>query len=381
MNRLGTLLLLVTLLLTALGIFILYESSSYTALLNIGDRYFFVKNQLVWSVIGVVLALIVSRVNHKLLLRLAFPALIGTVILLIVVFFPGIGLELKGAHRWINLGFFVLQPSELLKITLSIYLAAWLSSKKTQNPLQAFLMLFFFCVGLVAMEPDMGSAIIVAITAVTVYFLSGVKIRDMVIIALIIFVGSILLVKIEPYRVARFADFANFNSKNLDTTSYQIKQVLIAFGFGGLTGDGIGNSVQKYAYLPENTTDSIFAIFAEETGFIGSVILIGIFLVQMILGFAIATRAEDQFDRLLALGIVVYLSTQTIVNLASQVVLMPLTGVPLPFISYGGSSMIINYISIGILLNLSRQLYPAKLKKKKVGKSRSFDPLRKTLAR
>lgn len=358
MNRLGLLLLGITILLTAIGLFILYESSSYTAALNIGDKYFFVKNQLAWIILGIVLSLIVARLNKKIFTHLAFPALVLSIFLLVVVFLPGIGLNLKGAHRWITFGFFVLQPSELLKITLSIYLAAWLSSKdKVQNSLVNFLILFFLCVGLIAIEPDMGSAVIVACTAITVYFLSGAPMRYMAIIFLILVIGSVALVKMEPYRVARFTDFKNFDSHDLNTTSYQMKQVLIALGLGGFQGDGIGNSIQKYAYLPENTTDSIFAIYAEETGFIGSVLLITIFIAQMALGFLIAARSTDQFNRLLALGIVVYLSTQTIVNLASQAVLMPLTGVPLPFISYGGSSMVINYLSIGILLNISRQLY------------------------
>lgn len=356
MNRLGILLLLTTILLTAIGLFMLYESSSYTALLNIGDKYFFVKNQLMWALLGIVIALVVSRIHKNTFQVLAVPALIITIILLFVVFLPGVGLELKGAHRWINLGFIVLQPSELLKITLSIYLAAWLA-KKQQDKLVSFLILFFVCVGLVAMEPDMGSASIVAMTAVIVYFLSGVKMKELGIIFLVLLVGAVLLIKLEPYRVARLTAFTHFDSTNLDTTSYHIKQVLISFGFGGFAGSGIGNSIQKYAYLPENTTDSIFAIYAEEAGFIGSVLLIGVFIIQMFLGFTIAARSPDLFNKLLAAGIVSYLSIQTAFNLASQVVLMPLTGVPLPFISYGGSSMIINYIAIGILLNISRQIH------------------------
>lgn len=367
MNRLGVLLLVTTVLLTIIGVFILYESSSYTALLNIGDKYFFIKNQLTWALLGLITALIVARINRRLFEIAAVPALLVTILLLLIVFIPGVGLELKGAHRWIDLGFVVLQPSELLKITLTMYLALWLSKKET-NRLLAFLILFFVCVGLVAVEPDMGSATIVAVTAVTMYFMSGVKLREMGVIFLILAIGAVVLIKMEPYRVARLASFTNFDTNDLSTTSYHIKQILIAFGFGGIGGAGVGNSIQKYAYLPENTTDSIFAIYAEETGFIGSILLMGLFIVQMFLGYSIASRSQDMFNKLLAIGITTYISIQTIFNLASQAVLVPLTGVPLPFISYGGSSMVINYISIGILLNIARQLNmkPALKKHKRV---------------
>lgn len=353
MQKIGVLLFLITILLSLLGVFILYESSSYTAILNIGDRYHFVKNQLMWVFGGTIVALILSRFDYRKAYPLALPFLAGTVILLIAVFVPGIGLELKGSHRWIDFGLFVMQPSELLKISLTMYLAAWLS-KKEENRLVAFLILFFLCVGLVAMEPDLGTALVVAIMSVTVYFLSGTKMKEMFIIAGILVLGVVSLIKLEPYRVERFMAFRNFDVNDLTTTSYHIRQVLIAVGSGGMTGVGLGNSVQKYAYVPENTTDSIFAIYAEETGFIGSLFLLGVIAVQLYLGFLISLRSSDSFGMLFGIGIITFLCIQTFLNVGSQVVVVPLTGVPLPFVSYGGSAMIINYAAIGIMLSIAR---------------------------
>lgn len=353
MNKFGAALFLITLLLTGTGLFILYESSSYTALLHIGDKYYFIKNQALWISIGIISALIISRINYGIYRKLSIPLLLGTFILLIAVFIPGIGLELKGAHRWINLGFTVLQPSELLKITFTLYLAAWLASSEKKK-LISFLGLLGFCVGLVIIEPDLGTATIISATAILVYFYSGAKVREFVGIIALFLAAIAILIAIAPYRAARFAAFINFDSSDLSTTSYHVKQILISVGSGGLTGVGIGNSVQKYAYLPENTTDSIFAIYAEETGFIGSMLLLIVYFIQLLFGFFISLNCKDTFGRLLSFGIIIFIGIQAVINIASQVVLFPLTGVPLPFISYGGSAMVINFVSIGILMSVAR---------------------------
>lgn len=352
MNRLGILIFLFALLFALLGVFILYESSTYNAALSIGDKYYFAKNQAIWCFLGVIACLIVSKINYKTYYKLALPLLLISIGLLILVFFPGIGLSLKGAHRWLNLGFTVIQPSEILKITMAIYLAAWLSVKE-KGRFMAFMMLLGAAVILVIIEPDMGTAMIIGATATIMYFLSGAPMRDMALIALLVVVAVIGLIKLEPYRVVRFTDFAKFNADDLSTTSYQVKQGLISIGSGGLTGVGFGRSVQKYAYLPESTTDSIFAIFAEEGGFIFASLLIALFGVFIFLGFTISVNSPDAFGKLLGAGIITFIGLQGFVNLASQVVLMPLTGVPLPFISYGGSSLIINLVSVGILMNIA----------------------------
>lgn len=353
MNKLGAVLFLVTLLLTFTGLFVLYESSSYTALLNIGDKYYFIKNQSLWIFLGIIIALIISKIDYKLYKKIALPLLLGTFILLIAVFIPGIGMQLKGAHRWINLGFTVLQPSELLKITFVLYLAAWFSSPERKK-LLSFLALLGFCFGIVIIQPDLGTATVIGATGILMYFYSGGRMKDFMAIIAIFLVVVAILIAVAPYRAARFAAFMNFDSSDLSTTSYHVKQILIAVGSGGLTGVGIGNSVQKYAYLPENTTDSIFAIYAEETGFLGSFILLSVFFLQLMLGFLISLNCKDMLGRLLSFGIITFIGIQAVINIASQVVLFPLTGVPLPFISYGGSAMLINYMSIGILMSVAK---------------------------
>ncbi len=352
-RKAGISLFFITLFLALLGIFILYETSSYTALLNIGDKYYFVKNQLMWLTGGILISAILWRFNYKKLYQLALPLLIINIVLLFLVFFPGIGLSLKGSHRWIDLGFFVFQPSEMLKITFTLYLAAWLSSSEKGRFL-AFCLLFLFATALVALEPDMGTALVIAVTAVSVYFLSNAPIKELGLMFLILILGSVLLIKMEPYRIARLTAFQEVSPTNIQDMSYHTKQVLVALGSGGLTGVGLGNSIQKYGYVPESTTDSIFAIYAEEVGFLGSVFLILVLFAQLMMGFIIAAHAPDKFGKLLAAGIVIFLGAQMFLNIGSQVVVMPLTGVPLPFVSYGGSSMIINFAAIGILLNISK---------------------------
>lgn len=355
MSKLELLLFIITILLAVIGIFILYESSTYTALLRIGDKYYYIKNQLVWIVLGISGALVIAKGDYKKYYHLALPLLLITLFLLVLVFIPGVGKIINGAHRWINLRFMVFQPSELLKISLSLYLAAWLSNKE-KGRLTAFLMLFLLCIALVVVEPDMGTGIIIAVTSVVVYFMSGAKIREMFFIFAFLLVGAFALIAIAPYRVARFTAYNGFDKNDLSTTSYHVKQTIIALGTSGLNGVGFGNSIQKYAYLPENNTDSIFAIYAEESGFIGSVVLLSILLTQLLIGFYIALKTKDIFGKLLAGGIITFLGVQTLLNLGSQAVLIPLTGVPLPFISYGGSSMLINFIAIGVLLSIAKTI-------------------------
>ncbi len=307
---------------------------------------------------GVIAALFVSRVRESLLYNLSLPLLLTTLGLLILVFFPGIGLELNGSHRWINLGISIFQPSELLKITLSLYLASWLSIKE-KGRLMAFLLLLGVASGLVLLQPDLKTSFIIAATSFIVYYISGASIRE---VAPVLIVGLLIIVLVagaSPYRLKRLTAFQNFDVNNLNTTSYHTKQIVIGLGSGGLTGVGFGNSVQKYSYLPEHTTDSIFAVFAEEAGYIGSIILISIYIALCAIGILIAVNAKTQFGKLLASGITVFITIQSLINLASQAVVIPLTGVPLPFISYGGSSMLINFVAIGLLFNIALDQRPS----------------------
>lgn len=331
----------------------IYDASSFIAFRDFNDKYHYVKDQFMWIVIGFSSLIFFSFFDYRRLYNLAFPITIIAIILLVLVFVPGIGIYIMGAHRWINARFFVIQPAEFVKLALAIYLAAWFSNKE-RGRLLPFLLLIGLIMFLIMMEPDMGTAMVVLFEAFSIYFLSGANIISIVALVPIISVLGLIMIKLEPYRAQRLTAFMNLNT-SLESSSYHVKQILIALGIGGITGVGLGNSLQKYAYLPENTTDSIFAIIAEELGFIGVTILIFLFILITWRGFLIAARAKDTFGKLLASGIISFLAIQMIINLGAQTALIPLTGIPLPFISYGGSALIVDLCSIGILLNISKQ--------------------------
>lgn len=346
-------LLLSIIILTFFGLFMIYNASSYVAFRDFGDKYSYVRDQFFWVLIGFGVLSLVSFFDYHRFYNLALPILIASIGLLFLVFVPGIGIKALGARRWIDLGFFVLQPSEFAKIALTIYLSAWFSTKEKGRFL-AFLLLIGLVILLVMLQPDMGTATIILGEALVLYFLSGGSLLHILSLIPIIGIGGLFLILIEPYRVSRLATFLNPNT-GIETSSYHLRQILIALGSGGLFGVGIGNSLQKYAYLPEGTTDSIFAIIAEEIGFVGVLFLILLMLFVIYRGFHIAIKAKDVFGKLLAGGITSFIAIQTIVNLGAQTALLPLTGVPLPFVSYGGSALIVNLFSVGILLNISRQ--------------------------
>lgn len=338
--------------LTLFGLLMVYNSSSVMAYNVYGDKYHFIKDQLVWALLGYVGMFFFFMFDYKKMYNLALPGLIFALMLLILVFIPGIGSGAKGANRWLNFQFFTLQPAEFVKLVLALYLAAWFSHKEKGRFL-AFCLLLGAVLLLIMLQPDMGTASIVLFEAVVIYFLSGGSLMHFFIAGPIVALIGYIVVISAPYRLARLTSFLNLS--NLDNVSYHVKQILIALGAGGLFGLGIGNSMQKYAYLPENVTDSIFPIIAEEFGFVGSVFLIFLFVLFVWRGLFIAARAKDHFGKLFAAGIISFIGIQIIINLGSMTALMPLTGVPLPFISYGGSALVVDMASIGILLNIYKQ--------------------------
>ncbi|MBI2032033.1 MAG: putative lipid II flippase FtsW [Candidatus Levybacteria bacterium] len=353
MKRLDFFLLTPVVCLVLFSLLMLYDASSFVALRDFNDKYHYVKEQFVWMILGFSALTFAYFFDYKKYYNLTLPALIVSLVLLLLVFVPGIGISLLGAKRWISLGFFVLQPAEFAKIALALYLSAWFSAKE-KGRLLAFLLLIGFVIFLIMLQPDMGTAFIILSEAMAIYFISGASIFHILALIPPIIIGGIALIKIEPYRAARLATFLN-PQVDLENSSYHIKQVLIALGSGGLLGVGLGNSLQKYAYLPESTTDSIFAIIAEEVGFIGASIVVLLFVVICVKGFLIASNSKDLFGKLLASGITTYITVQSLVNLGSQTALLPLTGVPLPFVSYGGSALIAALFAVGILLNISKQ--------------------------
>jgi len=353
MKKIDFFLLISVLFLTLFGLFMIYDASSFVAFRDFADKYHYVKDQIFWVILGIVALAIFSRIDYHKFYNLAVPILLIALGLLVAVFIPGVGVKVLGAHRWINLKFTVLQPSEFVKLALAIYLAAWFSSKE-KGRIWAFLLLLFSVLALVMLEPDMGTAAIILAEGIVLYFLSGAKLMYFAVLTPVLAISGFIFAKLEPYRAARLATFLNVN-ENINSTSYHVRQILIALGSGGLMGVGLGNSLQKYAYLPENATDSIFAIIAEELGVLGACFIIVVFLVVIWRGFYIAVNAKDVFGKLLAGGIITFLAAQIFINLAAQTALLPLTGIPLPFISYGGSALIINLSAIGILINIGRQ--------------------------
>ncbi len=351
MKKIDISLLISVIFLTLFGLFMIYDASSYVAFRDFADKYHYIKDQFFWVAIGFTALIFFSFFNYHKFYVLALPILSIALVLLILVFVPGIGVKLLGANRWIDTGFFLLQPGEFVKLALAIYLAAWFSNKE-KGRLPAFLLLMFLVLGLVMLEPDMGTGAVILSEALAIYFLSGANIIHFSLLVPIIGFLGFIAIKISPYRAKRFESF--LNTDQIDASSYHVKQILIALGSGGLTGVGLGNSLQKYAYLPESTTDSIFAIIAEELGFLGATALILLFIFIIGRCFYIAVNAKDSFGKLLGGGITTFLAVQTIINLASQTVIVPLTGIPLPFISYGGSALIIDLAAIGILLNISK---------------------------
>jgi len=300
--------------------------------------------------IGLVFLLLTASLPYGKLKLISFPLIVISCFFLLLVLIPGVGTKALGARRWINLAGFSFQPSEFIKISLCIYLAAWLQGKKAILP---FLALIFFLVGLIALQPDMGTGIVILITAFLVYFVSGGSTGKLIMFSFIGLILGIFLIISSEYRSNRVKTFLNPSQDPLGT-SYHMRQILMALGSGGLSGVGLGQSKQKYQYLPESTGDSIFAVIAEETGFFGSTVLISLFLFLIYIGLKIAENAKDQFGRLLACGLTCWIGVQAFVNFAAMVSLLPLTGIPLPLVSYGGSSLIVSMMSIGILISIAR---------------------------
>lgn len=334
------------------GILMIFESSNVAAFRDFGDKYHFIKDQSVWFSIGLVCLVIASVIPYKKYYLFSVPLLIVTVISLLAVFIPGIGVKAYGAKRWVSLGPINFQPAELAKLTLIFYLSAWLESKEKKR-LVPFLLLLSLIVGLVVLEPDLGTGVILTTIAIMMYFLSGASLWEFLLLIPIAIVSVLILIVSSPYRFKRLTAYFNPNLDPLGS-SYHIRQVLITLASGGIYGLGVGASRQKYQFLPEATTDSIFAIIGEEFGFIGAfvlIILFGIFLYRI---FKVAKKTTDRYGFLLASGIFLLFVSQLVINLGAIVALLPLTGVPLPFISYGGSNLVVSLTAVGIILNISR---------------------------
>ncbi len=346
-------LLIGTIVLAAIGILMVYDSSVAIAIRDFADPYHYVRDQVKWLALGFITFGVLSNVSYQVWRRFAVPAILGTMALLVAVFIPGFGVHALGAHRWLNFGIFILQPAELAKLSLILYLSAWFSTKE-RGRLVAFLLLVGMIVGLVILEPDLGTAMTLLATALVLYFLSGAPIGHFLALLPLVAVGGGALAVFEPYRMRRVLTFLHPEVDPLGA-SYHIRQVLLSLGSGGFFGVGLGKSRQKYEYLPEANTDSIFAIIGEETGFVGTIVVIALFLFLLWRCFRVARRTQEPFGKLLALGIGSWIGIQTFVNIGSMVAVLPLTGVPLPLISYGGSNLVITLGALGMIYNVSKK--------------------------
>jgi len=356
-SRPDYILIFVVAVLLILGILMLFSVSAYTSRHNFGNVYHFFNHQLLFGLMpGLILAFFVFKIRLQFFKKWALILLLINLILAAMVFLPGIGVNSGGATRWLNLGGLTLQPTEFLKLTFIIYLSAWLSSRKIFNQtFAAFFVLISLITLLLVLQSNVGTLGIIVLTGSLIYFFSGAPFWHII---LIILAGSgalFSLIKIAPYRTARFLVFLKPETEPLGI-GYQITQALIAAGSGGLFGLGLGMSQQKFGFLPETLADSIFAVYLEETGFIGGVLLVLLFLVIFWRGFAIGLNSKEKFSQFLAFGISIWITSQAFINMGSMLGILPLTGVPLPFISYGGSALISELMGMGILLNISKNL-------------------------
>ena len=338
--------------LTIFGLVMVYDASVAIAQRDFGDPYWYLKNQLIWSILAFFALFIGATVEYHVWRKLALPLMAMSLLLLLAVLVPQLSYHAYGASRWLDLGFIKLQPAELVKISSIFYLAALFERKTRFGP-------FLLLIGLVSfvtavLQKDLGTTVIFVMTALSLYFVAEAPLWHFAFMIPAGFVSLVGLIQLFPHRLDRLTAFFNLS---LDTqgASYHINQVLIALGSGGLFGLGLGQSRQKYGYLPEVTTDSIFAIVGEEFGFVGAIVVISLLVFLLFRGYRIAISAPDRFGRLLGIGIVSLLWFQTIINLSAMVALVPLTGVPLPFLSYGGSALVVTLSSVGVLANISRQ--------------------------
>ena len=333
-----------------IGLIVVADASAPQALNNFGDKFFLFKQQLEWAGIGVVALFITSKIKYTFWEKLATPLFFVSIIFLLLVLLSHVGFSALGARRWLFLGPVNFQPSELVKIAICIYFAKVAS--KAKSAISYFIPLIIV-IALIMLQPDLGTTLIVVVMGLSQIFVSGINLWYLVGAGIAGLLAGIPLILLSPYRRERLLTFLQMSEDPLGA-SYHMRQILLGLGSGGLFGVGLGASRQKYSFLPEASTDSIFAVIAEEVGLVGGVAIIGLFIYFVVRGLKIAQNAPDVFGKTLAVGITAWIGGQAFLNIASMVAVVPLTGIPLPFISYGGSSLVMILSACGILLNISR---------------------------
>lgn len=344
--------------LLGIGVVMVYSASAVESYATYGDSQHFLKRQLLWALLGLGAMIVTMNIDYWHLRKLSRIGLVGSLALLALVLVPGVGRSVNGATRWIVVGGFQFQPSELMKLALILFLADSLANGK--NRVKKFfvgLLPYLAVIGavfvLVLKEPDLGTALVTAGTAIVVLFIGGAQFAQLAGLATVALPALLWVALSEPYRRARMLSFLNPWADRLNT-GYHIIQSLYAIGSGGIFGLGLGKSRQKFFYLPEQHTDFIFAILGEELGFIGCAVVLGLFFLFLWRGYRVAINAPDTFSSILAAGLTTLIAIQALMNIAVVTASIPITGVPLPFISYGGASLTISLVGIGVLLNISR---------------------------
>jgi cell division protein FtsW len=356
------------------GAIMIFDASVYKATAEWGDQFYFLKQQVVWIIIGLVPALLIYFWDYRKFLKLSFPLLIITIGLLLAVLL--FGKEINGATRWLTIGPVDIQPAEFAKIVLIMYLSSWLAKKDYDykdlkeafasglwNELISFVAILGIIASLIILEPDLGTTIIICATSYIMFLIAGNSkahtIGSLSVLVLLFLLGVAAAI-LEPYRLQRVQTYLSllFTGEVADPrgTGYQMQQILIGIGSGGILGKGFGQSRQRFGYLVENTafTDSLFAVILEELGLLGGTVIIFSWVFFLWRGLKIATNAPDKQGKLLAAGITIWLVLQALMNMAANVGLIPLTGIPNPFLTYGGSSTIVTLSGIAILLNVSK---------------------------
>jgi cell division protein FtsW len=340
------------------GIIMIYSSSNIWATYKFADAFKYVKAQSLFFILGIVIMLLVSKIPYTNYLNKANIILIVCFFLLLIVLIPGIGTVRNGSRSWFGIGSFGIQPSEFAKLGLIIFTSKYLSKneksiKKVFSGVIPIFLITLFGFGLIMLQPDFGTGMVIVSSIVALLFISGVSMKFFINIGIMGFMGVVGLIIAAPYRLMRIVSYLNPWKDPLGS-GFQIIQSLYAIGPGGLLGLGLGNSRQKHFYLPEPQTDFIFSIISEEFGFMGILIVAGLFLLILYRCIIIALNTKDLFSKYLCFGIIFQIIFQAILNLMVVVGLIPVTGITLPFLSYGGSSLLISLVSIGIILNISR---------------------------
>lgn len=347
------------LIILAIGLLTLSSASAVLSYQRFQNNYYYFIRQLVLGAIpGLILMYVFSRIDYHFWQKAAPLLILSGIALLLAVLVPGIGFKVGGARRWINFGSFLFQPTEFVKLAVILYLASWYD-KRQQHARDLYygflpsLAIVGLVAGLIILEPDIGTMLVLASIAAVMFFIGGVRMRYMYTVAAGALLVLWVLVKAAPYRAQRFLAFMN-PSADARGISYQVNQALIGIGSGGFWGLGFGQSIQKQNFLPEPIGDSIFAIMSEELGFVRICAILLLFLLLAFRGLKIALHAPDTFGKLASAGIIAWLILQALINIGGITGLIPLTGIPLTFISYGSTSLLVSLASIGILLNISR---------------------------